>query len=438
MKKKRLLIFATCFLVLSSVSLAKASPVTSQTDIAGETEEIGDEITYILNTDTQKTDDTPCQVTAKFNIPSGFHLNAYMDIMHDDGTTYRILTTDDNGYSDFAFVKAGHYTVLMSGVVDDAASKYSFSLDQDTFVVDAEENSVVTVISTINEYDEIAQTIADRTGEEKQELEVTESETVTDNETSMKSYPTNLAGVTYGEDGELYYDTVSNSKTCTAQIYGNATGTYDLYFEVSKPGVIGEAELKVSLDGGKSFLGKILSTDDYNLSSCGLHITFTTENDTDELAVGDTFSASVPETFAVTTSGSDRAANIIIAGHPENDYQVKISLLSSGKLGIAKYSLSLDNGISTEYIDTLPDNGIVTYGELTYYFANAEYTKDTTFTSTVESNDASLSYTPLYILIGVVALIAVGFYIWLTLQKDKQSSYQIRVWENRQDESKYE
>lgn len=42
---------------------------------------------YILNNDTKKSDKTPCQVTARFNIPSGFGLNAYMDIMHDDGTT---------------------------------------------------------------------------------------------------------------------------------------------------------------------------------------------------------------------------------------------------------------------------------------------------------------------------------------------------------------
>ena len=72
---------------------------------------VGDELAYTLNTDTHKSDETPCQVTSAFYIPSGFHLNAYMDIMQDDGTVYRILTTDDNGYSDFAFVKPGHYLI---------------------------------------------------------------------------------------------------------------------------------------------------------------------------------------------------------------------------------------------------------------------------------------------------------------------------------------
>ena len=442
MKKKRLLIFATCFLVLSSASFAKAAPVTSQADTAGETEEIGDEITYILNTDTQKTDDTPCQVTAKFDIPSGFHLNAYMDIMHDDGTIYRILTTDDNGYSDFAFVKEGHYIVLISGIVDDTASKYSFSMDQDSFTVDVEENSVVTVTSTINDYDEIAQTIAERTGQQKQETDAAEEQDAAPESETVVSYlPTNIEGVSIGNDGNLYYDTVSNSKTCTAQVYGNATGTYDLYFEVIKPGVLGEAEFKISLDGGKNFIGTDISAYDYSFASHGLSIDFSTENDTDELAVGDTFTAFVPETFAVSSSSNSNTNDsyVIVSGHPQNDYYVEINLLSTGKLGVAKYSLSLDNGATTEYIDTLPETGEVTYGELTYYFSNtAEYTKDTTYTCQVESNIHEVSYTPLYALIVVVAVAAIILYIWLILQKEKAADYRINAWTDRQDESKYQ
>ena len=442
MKKKWLLIFATCFLVLSSVSFAYATTVTSQTDPADNIEEIGDEITYILNADTQKTDNTPCQVTAKFNIPAGFHLNAYMDIMHDDGTTYRILTTDDNGYSDFAFVKEGHYIVLTSGIIDDTASKYSFSMDQNSFMVDEEENSVVTVTSTINDYDEIAQTIAERNGQQKQEIDtVEEANALPESETVVSYYPTNIEGVMIGNDGNLYYDTVSNSKTCTAQVYGNATGTYDLYFEVIKPGVLGEAEFKISLDGGKTFIGTDISAYDYSFASHGLSIDFSTENDTDELEIGDTFTASVPETFAVSSSGNSNTKDsyVIVSGHPEKDYYVKITMLSTGKLGIAKYSLSLDNGTTTEYIDSLPETGEVTYGELTYYFSNtAEYTKDTTYTCQVESNIHEISYVPLYALLVVAAIIAIIVYVWLILQKEKAADYRINAWTDRQDESKYQ
>lgn len=440
MKRKKLLILTLC-MTLASASVAFAAPVDTDNspDVIEQTGEIGDELLYTLNTDTKKSEETPAQVTAKFLIPSGFHLNAYLDIVHDDGTVYRILTTDDNGYSDFAFVKTGHYTIMTSGIVNDNASNYTFTVDQSDFTVDADDQSVVTVTSTLDQYDEVAGIVAERTGGDVQELDKAHAGAIADAaETEEKRYPTALDGTYFGEDGQLYYETVSNSNTCTAKVYGNATGDYDLCFKVSKSGVIGEAELDVSLDGGKSFIGKVLSAEDYELSDYGVHLVLSTENDTDELAEGDTFRASVVENFAVNASGSDRLANVVITGHPTKKHQVLITLLSTGELGVAKYSLSYDNGVTTEYIDTLPENGVITYEDLTFYFANAEYTKNTTYTSEVESNSSERSYTPLYILTGVVVVLVIGFYIWLLSQKEKSSSYQIHAWEDRQDEQSYE
>lgn len=422
---------------MGAVSTEEVVPETSINNIEEtESEVIGDELIYILNAETKKSEETPCQVTAKFNIPSGFNLNAYMDIMHDDGTVYRILTTDDNGYSDFAFVKEGHYIVLSHGVINDAASRYTFTLEQDNFTVDAAETSVFSLKATMDNYDEIAQTIAERTGEEKQELD--ETEEFMEVESTNNRFATNIEGVTIGRDGVLYYETISNSKVCTAQVYGNATGTYDLYFEVIKAGVIGEAEFKVSLDGGQTFIGTDISANDYSFASRGLYITFTTEYDTDELEVGDTFTASVPETFAVSTSHYTREPNVIVSGHPAGDYQVSLTILSTGERGVAKYSLSLDNGVTTEYIDTIPEDGVVTYGELTYHFSDAVFSKGITFTSSVKSNIEEVSYMPLYLMGGAVIVLLIAAYIWLSLQKEKPIHYRIRTWADRQDESKYQ
>ena len=92
-----------------------------------------------------------------------------------------------------------------------------------------------------------------------------------------------------------------------------------------------------------------------------------------------------------------------------------------------------------EYIDSLPETGEVTYGELTYYFSNtAEYTKDTTYTCQVESNIHEISYVPLYALLVVAAIIAIIVYVWLILQKEKAADYRIHAWTDRQDKSKYE
>lgn len=438
MKKRLLVLFSAGLITLSSVMMpvpvwADNEPTQATEDAAKE--DVGDELSYILNNETKKSDETPCQVTAKFIIPSGFNLNAYMDIMNDDGTMYRILTSDANGYSDFAFVKAGHYTVLEYGVVNDAANRYEFAIEKTEFTVDATDNSVETIKLTIKDYEEIAQTLSDRTGEEKQELPA--DAIVDDTDALTERYKTNCDGVTIGSDGVLYYDTVSNSKKCKAQVYGNAKGTYDLYFEVIKGGVIGEAEFNISLDGGKTFIGTDISANDYSLASRGLYVTFTTDNDTDELEVGDTFSASVPETFSVSSSYYNQEPNVIISGHPANDYMVTLTILSTGKRGVAKYSLSLDNGATTECIDTIPENGTVTYGELTYDFSDAEFTKGVTYTSTVKSNIDEVSYFPLYVLCGIVGAAAIAGYIWLSLQREKPINYRIKTWEDRQDAEKY-
>ena len=443
MKRKTLSLFTTgllvCSLAIAAVpSTVRAEPTTEEsTEVTTEVDaSVGDELQYIMNMDTKKSTETPCQVTASFKIPFGFGLNTYMDILHDDGTTYRILTTDVNGYADFAFVKEGHYVVMSYGVVDDAANRYTFTVSDEEFTVDAAENSVLTVTATIDQYDEIAQTIADRTGEEKQELE---QDANSEPQTGLVAmYKTNIDGVTISADGVLYYDTVSNSDVCTAQVYGNATGTYDLYFEVIKAGVIGEAEFNVSLDGGKTFIGTDISANDYSFASRGLHITFTTEKDTDELQVGDTFTASVPETFAVTTSHFTQEPNLIITGHPEGDYQVLVSILSTGERGVAKYSLSFDNGVTTEVIDTIPEDGVVAHGELIFHFADAEFAKGITFTSSIKTNIDEVSYVSLYIMGGVVAALAMAGYVWLTMQKEKPIDYRIRTWNDRQDASKYE
>jgi hypothetical protein len=440
MKKRFLTLFATGLLACSLTftafpSTVKAEPTTE------ESTEIGDELSYILNMDTSKSAETPSQVTAKFQIPSGFGLNVYMDILHDDGTMYRILATDANGYTDFAFVKEGHYIVMTSGVVDDAANRYTFSLSHEDFVVDAAENSVLTVTATSDQYDEIAQIIAERTGEGPQELEDTENSQPQDNQTQSfmeKMYKTNIEGVYIGSDGVLYYDTVSNSKVCTAQVYGNANGTYDLYFEVIKAGVIGEAEFKVSLDGGQTFIGTDISANDYSFSSRGLYIKFTTEKDTDELEVGDTFTASVPETFKVNTSHYSQEPNMIVTGHPEENYQVLVTILSTGPRGVAKYSLSYNNGSTTEFIGVIPEDGVAEHGELTLQFADADFAKGVTYTCEVKSNIDEVSYVPLYIMCGIVAVLAIAAYVWLTMQKEKPNSYRIRTWKDHQDKEKYE
>ena len=407
---------ATGFWVAVLVSLLYLAPITAT---AAEFTE-GDEVETIMSYDTSKTDETPNQIEGVCQIPEGFGLNAYIEIADDQGMHYYISVSQENGYADRAYVRNGTYKFVSAGVYGDNTGKYSFDLVQgkDEFAMDGQNNSFFCIKVKISNYDEIKDQIEENKGEEKPK--------------ALEYQATGLSGVTIDSTGKLYYETKDNSEKGSIEIYGNAIADYDVYVEIIEKGVVGEAKFKLSLDGGDSFIGDDTTSEEFDLGSYGITLGFKTEVDTDELQVGDTFTAIIPATNYVSQL-NPLESNVVVAGASKEDYQLMIDILSSEALGKAKFTLSLDSGKTTEVTDTIPENGIYKYKDLTIYFYTADvFSKGDQYISSIESHYEKSSYTGIIILGASLIVGLITFLVFLLMHSEKNADYTIQVWNEKQ------
>lgn len=221
--------------------------------------------------------------------------------------------------------------------------------------------------------------------------------------------------------------------------FGNATKSKDIVLEITKEGVIGQAEFKVSYDGGQTFVAKYTTGAKVLDSNVNLTYEFYTINDTDELTAGDRFIFTSIESFEVKNSTSDAASRIACVGHPLDNHELNITILSSGGRGISRIKIvDAKNKLETKtYL--IPENGILSLDDnLTLYFENIKgYVKDVTYKIAINSHDEAIDYTPLIIICGVA--VAIGFIglFWMLAKKEKKADYLIHTYEWKQDESAY-
>jgi len=385
----------------------------------------GDEVEAIMSYDTSKTEETPNQIEGVCQIPDGFGLNAYIELVDEDGLHYYICVSQENGYSDRAYVKNGTYSIVSAGVFGDNTGGYTFDTVQgeEKITLDGDSNSFYCVKVKISNYDEIQATIDANKGEET---------------AVTKEYgKTGLDGVTIDSTGKLFYETSADSDKGSLEVYGNAISDYDVYVKIIDAGVVGEARFQLSLDGGKTFIGDDTTSDEFDLGSYGIKMRFKTDVDTDELEVGDTFICHVPATSFVSQMNPFES-NVVVAGVPENDYQMMIDILSSEGLGKAKFSLSLDNGMTQIVTDIIPGNGVYKINELTLYFYTADiFTKGDQYLSSVECHIEKSSYTGMIILAVFIIVLFIGFIVFLLMHAEKKTDYVIRVWHECQESEAY-
>ena len=246
-------------------------------------------------------------------------------------------------------------------------------------------------------------------------------------------YETGLPGVTMQGTGTLFYE-VSHQGAGQGrmEVSGNATGAYEVVVQIVKTGVIGEAEYQLSLDGGVTYIGQDVVAESCKIGDAGLKLEFSTEQDTMEFIAGDIYSVSVPETFPVVASKASDA-NVIVMGHPMEDHEIVVSVLSSGGLGEARFTVSTSG--QKAVADIIPGDGVYELEDgLQLVFSNSlNYEKGLTYTVSVKSNDETISYMPLYILIGVVAAAGVVVLSLLSGKKEKASDYRLHVYKGKKD-----
>ena len=421
------ILLAVCMAILSLVFVSVQAEEMPEDEPEKEALAEGD-FSYVEHTDTQRTQETSCQITVATECPKGFGLNTYVILSDENGQMYRISLSDENGYADQIFVKPGEYTVVETKVYDDNTGRYPFERVSEEGSISLENGEAADLRFRLSDYDKIADVIA-TTANDGRKTEII----------SENRYPTAFDGITMDGMGELYYTVIQKgSGTGSLTITGNAKGAYDLRIEIIKSGVIGEARFSLSLDGGETVIGEDVTAEKFPLKDYGITLWFSTEHDADELQEGDMFSAAIPETFAVDTARYDEA-NVIITGHPESDHGIEIHILSSGGRGEAKFTVSMDGGNSIAYTDTIPEDGVFPIGdEIELRFSDSvRFEKGREYSSDVQSNEESINMIPVYVMCASVIIVLCAAYGYLLSRKERMEDYDLHKWKDLQEENAY-
>lgn len=432
MKRKKMM----CLLGLCAM-LAVAQPVmvsaAELTEAVIQQEQEGDGYEMIESIDTMKSEQTPCFVSVETLCPEGFGLNTYVLLQDDEGRMYRVSIHSENHYVGQIYLAEGHYTVTEISVFDDYKQEYPFVAEEAEFTLGGNENR--TISFRLRDYEKIEAEIAGRKGEEKSPAGLG-AVVLTDEQ----FYDTGIPGVTMQGAGTLYYTVEHNGNSeGIMEASGYATGAYDILVKIVKRGVVGEAVFQISLDGGKTYVGQDVVADSCKIGDAGITLYFKTERDTMEFVEGDEYWLTVPETFSVITSKAG-PANVIVTGHPVEDHDFSITVLSSGGLGKSRFTISSTKGSVINVTDVLPADGIYELedGIILVFADSTAYEKGMTYSVTIKSNDDTVNYTPLYIVIGVAVSAVAAVISVLAGKKEKESEYRIRSYKWRKDEQAYE
>ncbi len=252
-------------------------------------------------------------------------------------------------------------------------------------------------------------------------------------------FETGVSGITMQGTGSLFYE-VEHDGTGkgTMEITGNAKGNYEVVARIVKSGVLGEAVFQLSLDGGKSYIGQTVVMESCMVGDAGMTLFFQTEQDTDEFLAGDEFRAAVPENFSVTASKVS-SANLVVTGHPLEEHDLTVTILSSGGLGNSRFTVSSTKGELIRITDTIPEDGryeLPDHLVLNFSESNA-YERGLAYSVIVKSNDETVNYIPVYILIGVVTTGAAAILSVLSRKKETDKVYKICSYQWRKDEREY-
>lgn len=424
MKRRMLVMVAGLCIIMGMVMPVLAEEPEGADEVMGD----GD-FSYIEHTQTKRSDETNCQVTVVTDCPEGFGLNTYVVIGDADGVMYRISMSEENGYRDQVFVPSGDYSVVGAGVFGDHTGRYPLEQKAGEQEFQIESGETVELEFRLVDFDEIGSSIDSvKDGETSKNIPVTEDR-----------YATAVDGVEMNGVGELFYPVESSGSGMGEMVIsGNAKDDYDVVVKIIQSGVIGEARFSLSLDGGETLVGDDVTAEKFPLKDYGLALFFLTEDDTDELAEGDEFRASVPGTFAVDTARYD-GANVIVAGHPKGEHLTEVTILSSGGRGEAKFTVSMDGGNSVSYTDTIPEDGEFSLDDgLTLLFSDdGQFEKGRIFEAEVKPGGRTVSMVPVYVLLGIAVAAMMAGYGYLLSKKEGKGEYVLHVWKDLQEKDAY-
>lgn len=431
MKYKQIIYLMVIGTVLSGIYSMETQAAEIDSNDTQAEQELGDGYEIVENHDTVKSAETSCFLSVETICPKGFGLNTYVMLMDEQGNTYRVSISSENWYVGQIYLAAGTYQVTEVSVFNDYKQEYPFIVTDREFTLSENENRTISFI--MRDYEKLEKEIADRTDNEQNDMkDVTFSDS--------QLYKTGLDNVLMQGTGTLYY-TVEHKGigAGTMEVSGHATGNYDVVVRIVKSGVLGEAVFQISLDGGNTFIGQDVVSDSSIIGDAGITLYFKTEQDTVEFVQGDEYHVKVPETFP-TIASKATTANLIVTGHPLEEHEFIVTVLSSGGLGNSRFTVESTKGTTINVTDVIPVNGIYELeDDMTLIFSDSvAYERGLTYSVTIDSNDDSINYTPIYILFGIlitggtVAIFAMGS------KKESDKEYCIRKYQWHKEEQEYD
>lgn len=253
-------------------------------------------------------------------------------------------------------------------------------------------------------------------------------------------FETGLKGVTMQGGSLLCYEVEHKGVGAgTMEVSGYATGDYDVVVKIVKSGVIGEAVFQISLDGGNTYIGQDIVADSSKIGDVGITLYFKTDEDTVEFIEGDEYFVSVPESFQAIPSKVN-TANVLVLGHPLEEHDFVVNILSSGGLGFSRFTVNSTKGNKISVTDVIPKDGIYELeDDITLIFSDSTaYEKGLNYTVSIKSNDETVDYTMLYVLCGVVAVGIIVALSFLTSKKETDSEYRICKYKWQKEDADYE
>lgn len=413
--------------VMASLALVGASIVpvfAEETAAAAETATATSSTDYpIINS--LESDENTVMISAVATVPEGFTPDAFVQIQNDETQeVYEVVAYEEDAFTGSAFVPAGSYTVIDSGIVGDANDEFPVEdINPSSFTVD--DGAQYTISMTLANYDEVdaalGNTAADAT--EVSTDETTESDTTDTSDTATAAeeqgvYPWRV--VAGGNAGDLTYD-------------GMPIDAYDVQIKISHSGKIGTGTFRLTLDGGTSWSPDYDIVKDYEIKtmqngeavSTGITLHF---NEDVDYKIDTTYSFSTLKEWEVEHQGTGTGV-FYAGGVPESaGYAIVIKFIESGVPGEATYEISTDGGRNYSDETVLPEDGTIDIGDsnVSIQYDDGDYVAGDVYrVQIIGVEPVDHTTTIILAVCGVIAGIAIIFVAYLLSRKAKKSDFEI-------------
>lgn len=398
-------------------------PGIEETEEAEDVTEKAAETTDNIITDTTKDEKYSAQVSFEALMPDGFNLGCICEIRNvTTNDVYRLIATATNKHKATIYVEPGEYIVDTLHVDGDENNTYPLAIISGFTV---EKDGMAKVETTLLNYDEVKEEADRRLGLVSDTIDEEAVEVVEEKRDSV--LPWKMFDV---EDG-----------AGRITIEGESTITGELVVEITKGGSNKEAEYRYSLDGGQTFSELLIANNKTALyplrndgsldidttydNSIGLSLVF---EDGQDYIRGDIYRYPLCYEYAVKNGSNvniGKGQIRVTSSEPlkyENDLDIYIKVVKSGKLGEAEMKYSLngdfnysdsvimpagdDNHLSTFNIDLVSSNKKVGTQriEITLYDGDGDFAVGDTFNIPISVTIVNKDYTPYLITFAVILI----------------------------------